>query len=116
MTIKNPSANQASDGEASSASKAAFAPAGASFWLEMMTESGRFIAQRLEEDLKAQQAFLGCKTPAEVLQVQADYCETAVEQYAAEVGRILEFMSGTVGAPLVPYKSLYSRGYDDVPV
>ncbi|NNK78168.1 MAG: phasin family protein [Litoreibacter sp.] len=81
-----------------------------------MTESGRFIANRLEEELKTQQAFLGCKTPADVMQVQTDHYKTAVEQYSAEANRILELMSRAMSAPLASSKSMFDRGYDDVPL
>lgn len=95
----------------------AMAPAGTGQWIEFMTESGRFIVRRLEEDLKAQQAFLGCKTPAEVMQVQTGYYKKAVEQYSAEAGRIFEIMSsGVTSGPYVSSKSMLSRGYDDIPV
>ena len=101
---------------APSFSMSAFTPTGTAQWIELMTESGRFIAQRLEEDLKTQQAFLGCKTPADVMQVQSNYYKTAVEQYTAQAGRIFEVISGAMGGPLASSGSMFARRYDDVPL
>jgi len=95
---------------------AAFAPFGATAWFEIMTESGRFIARRLEEDLKAQQALLASRTAEDILRVQADYSRTAMEQYSAETGRIIGIMFGEIRAPIERSRSAFARSYDDVPL
>lgn len=94
----------------------AMVPAGVAQWVDLLTESGRFVAQRLEEDLKTQQAFLGCKTPADVFQVQTEHYKTAVAQYSAEADRIFGLMSGATRGLLAPSGSMFARRYDDVPL
>jgi hypothetical protein len=117
MAKKDTSSRQANDSIASQASDlAALSSAGASAWFGIIAESGQFVARRLEEDLKAQKALMGCKTPAEVMQVQADYFRTAAEQYSEQTNRVLGILSGTMGESLVPSKSLFARRYDDVPL
>ena len=81
-----------------------------------MTESGCFVAQRLEEDLKTQLAFFGCKTPADIMQVQTRHYKTMVEQYSAGAGRLFEITSGAMSGPLLSSRSMFARGYDDVPL
>ena len=117
MTSNDASPKKATGASAApSFSMSAFTTAGTAQWIELMKESGRFIAQRLEEDLKTQKAFFECKTPADVMQVQTNYYKTAVEQYSAEAGRIFEFMSGSISGPLASSRSMFARGYDDVPL
>ena len=117
MTGKSPSPKKANGAAAAPGlAMPAIPPAVTAQWLEVMTESGRFIAQRLEEDLKTQQAFLGCKTPADVMQVQSNYYKTAVEQYTAQAGRIFEVISGAMSGPLASSRSMFARRYDDVPL
>ncbi len=91
-------------------------PTGATAWFNIMAGSSCFIARRLEEDLKTQRALLGCTTPADTVKVQADYYNTAIEQYSAEVSRILGIVSGAMNGPQAPLKSMFARRYDDVPL
>jgi hypothetical protein len=95
---------------------AAFTAFGAAPWFDTMTKSGRFVARRLEEDMKAQQALLACSTPEDVLRVQADYYRTAIAQYSAETGRIVEVYLGAMGGPFAKSRSPFAREYDDVPL
>ncbi|WP_410482394.1 phasin family protein [Ovoidimarina sediminis] len=94
----------------------ALSPASAEVFLNAFSQSGRFVLQRLGEDLKTYQAFLGCRTPAEVMQVQARYYRTAFEQYSAEASRNLGLMSGAMNGILSSSKSVFARSYDDVPL
>ena len=117
MTRTKVSSNKApSSSAAPSFAMSLVSPAGTAQWIEIMAGSGRFISQRLEEDLKTQQAFLGCKAPAEVMQVQTEYFKTAVEQYSAEAGRVLKIMTDPMSSALLSPRSMFARGYDDVPL
>lgn len=95
---------------------AAFTAIGATPWLESLTESGRFIATRLEEDMKAQQALIACRTPEDVLRLQADYFRTALAQYSAETGRVVGVFLGAMCGPFARSRSTFARKYDDVPL
>lgn len=117
MTNRNAASRRSADGSSEMTSAmAAFTPFGATAWVQMMTESGRFITKRLEEDLKAQQALLASRTPEEVLQVQADYFRTAIEQYSAETNRVIGIMFGAMGGLFLKSGSVFARRYDDVPL
>lgn len=86
---------------------AAFNPMAPEAWQEIMTESARFVSDRLQQDLEAQRALLNCKTPVELLQVQTEFYQKAVAQYAEEAARMMKIMTKSPGA---------KRGYDDVPL
>ncbi|MEO1140683.1 MAG: phasin family protein [Pseudomonadota bacterium] len=91
-------------------------PVVAKAWMDIMTESARFLSDRLQQDLELQQALLRCKTPVEVAEVQAKFMQQAVEQYTEETMRMFKMMSGATEETLQTAKSGQSRGYDDVPV
>jgi hypothetical protein len=85
-------------------------------WAEVMNESARFVADRLQKDVEAQQALLKCKTPAEVAQVQSEFFQTAIEEYTEEAKRMFEILSGAAEETMDEVKTGQSRDYDDVPV
>lgn len=82
----------------------------ASRWADLMTESARFAADRLQQDIAAQQALAACKTPLDVLHLQATFCQRAFLDYNAQAVRAYEILTGTDAHFSV------SRAYDDVPL
>ena len=85
---------------------AAFNPAAAKVWQDIMTESVRFMTERLQKDMETQKAMLSCKSPAELLQLQTEFFQDAMKDYTDEATRMLTLMSSTGTA----------RSYDDVPL
>ena len=85
-------------------------------WLEMVSESTRFVTERLQEDLKTQRAMMACRTPAELMQVQTEFCRTAVEQYSAEVTRLFGMMSQAADEGVREVTAGHTRKHDDVPL
>ena len=88
------------------AAMAAFNPLAAKVWQDIMEESVRFMTERLEKDVETQKAMLNCKSPTELMQVQADFYQEALSDYTEQTTRMLKLMSQT-GA---------KRSYDDVPL
>ncbi|WP_372884578.1 phasin family protein [Shimia sp.] len=86
---------------------AAFNPMAATLWQDVLQESARFITERLQKDLETQQAMLGCKSPAELLQLQTDFYQSALADYTEQTTRMLKLMSKAGGT---------SREYDDIPL
>ncbi|MFD3190426.1 phasin family protein [Sedimentitalea sp. HM32M-2] len=82
-------------------------PMAAETWQDIMTESARFVKERLQKDLETQQAMMACKTPMELLQVQTEFYQTAIAQYTEEANRMFRIMSKTAGT---------ARDYDDIPL
>ena len=82
----------------------------ASRWAELMTESARFAADRLQQDIAAQQALAACKTPFDVLHLQATVCQRAFLDYNAHAIRAYGILTGT------DTHFSGSRAYDDVPL
>lgn len=91
-------------------------PVFAQAWMDMMAESARFVAARLQADLKTQTALMSCTSPAEVVEVQTAFLSEAMQTYAEEAARLMQ-MTVTASTDIAQdLKSGHSRGYDDVPV
>ncbi len=91
-------------------------PAAATAWLDILSESTRFVTDRLRQDMETQMAMLSCKSPAELMQVQSEFFSAAMEQYADETRRLLEMMSKAAEDTLKEAKTGHARSYDDVPL
>ena len=90
------------------------APEAIQSWQEVMTEWGRFVTDRLHQDIETQQAMLNCKTPADVMRVQTEFYQTAVKQYSEETMRLMQMMSDAAGKSMS--NPALKRKYDDVPL
>ena len=86
---------------------AGFNPMAPETWREIMTESARFLSERLQQDMEAQQAMLKCKSPLELFQVQTEFYQKAVADYAEEASRMMQITTKSTGA---------KRDYDDIPL
>lgn len=81
-------------------------------WMDISTEAVRFVWNRLQEDMKTQQALLACKSLDEIREVQAGFFTAAQQDYAQEAERMLEMLSKATGQAL----QAGPRRYDDVPL
>jgi len=91
-------------------------PALAKAWTEVMTESARFVSQRLQQDFETQKVMMSCKTPAEVMQVQSEFFRKAMSDYTDEAQRMYQIMTSAGEDGSKQSESSTKRGYDDVPV
>lgn len=91
-------------------------PVAAKAWQEIMSESTRFLSDRLKQDLETQKALLACKTPTELMEVQTTFIKTAMEQYSAYAFRMQKTLTAATTDAAKTVRSTHSRGYDDVPV
>ncbi len=82
-------------------------------WMEMGSEAVRFLSDRLQQDIRTQQAMLRCTSLAEMQKLQAEFLRSAGDQYAAEARRMLELMQGTAAGQIA---ATTARSYDDVPL
>ncbi len=89
---------------------------GMSGWVEVMTESTRFAAERFRKDLATQQALLNCKSVDEILRVQSEFYRNAIEQYTSELNRLGKMMSKATAQSMDEMTKSRARSYDDVPV
>jgi hypothetical protein len=83
-------------------------------WMDVGAEAVRFVWDRLQQDIKTQQAMLGCTSLDQMQKVQAEFFRSAQDQYAAEGRRMMEMVgkaatAGWAGSGL-------ARRYDDVPL
>jgi hypothetical protein len=108
--------NKDGGAHAMAAAMVAMSPAMTKAWLEMMSDSARFLADRLQQDLETQKVMLACKTPTELLQVQSAFFKTAMEQYTEHALRLKEKMTKATEETIKDVRSGHSRGYDDVPL
>lgn len=82
--------------------------------MDMGTEAVRFIWDRLQQDIKTQQAMLACTSLEEMQRIQAEFFTDAQAQYATEAGKMLDLM-GKATAEAQP-AATKGRRYDDVPL
>ena len=90
--------------------------AAAKVWTAMMTETTRFLTQRLTDDLETQKAMLNCKHPAEIVQLQSEFFRKSVEQYTAEAHRMFEIMTSATEEAVKETGAGTKRGYNDIPL
>jgi hypothetical protein len=83
-------------------------------WMDMGTETVRFLWDRLQQDIETQQAMLACTSLEEMRKVQAEFFATAQEQYTAEAVKMLAMMGKATASGLTA--SAKARRYDDVPL
>lgn len=67
-----------------------FAAAMMEGWSDVGAEFMTFLAARIREDVKTQHRMLHAKDVEELSRIQADFVQNAVEQYAAETGKMID--------------------------
>lgn len=71
-------------------------------WLEGLGDMGaefmNFLAERVKEDVKTQHELLHCKDVAEVQKIQSQFIQTAINQYQAETGKLMQMGMSTFKA------------------
>lgn len=102
--------------EAMTATMLAANPAMLNGLMDVITESARFVTDRFRQDLDLQMSMLNCKSPEELLQLQAEFYQKAVEQYADEANRMVEMMTTATKHTVEEATSAHKRGYDDIPL
>lgn len=83
-------------------------------WMDMGTETIRFIWNRMQQDHKTQKEFLACISLEDMQQVHAAFMFKAREQYVAETRKMIDLIgkAATAGIGVAPT----ARRYDDVPL
>lgn len=68
-----------------------------SAWFEAFSDMGAeflgFLAARIREDVKTQHKILHCHDLRELQHIQAEFVQTAIDQYQAETGKLIEMSS-----------------------
>lgn len=63
-------------------------------WAEGLSDLGSevlsFVADRIKEDVKTQHRILHCRNVAELQHIQAEFVQTAIDQYTAETGKLVK--------------------------
>ncbi|SIT03551.1 Phasin protein [Roseivivax lentus] len=91
-------------------------PAATKAWMDLMSESAQFVTTRLHEDIETQKALLACRTPADLLRLQSDYIQKAIQQYTQEAQRLSKRMSKATEDIATEMKTGHARRYDDIPL
>jgi hypothetical protein len=71
-------------------------------WLAWQQELLKFISNRLVWDSRVSEALAGCKTPADVAEVQKDWLMTTAQDYFDETTRLFQFAWKLVPSVLPP--------------
>lgn len=109
-------ANSDTGTRAMTAAMMAVNPAAAKAWQDIMSESALFLTDRLQQDMDTQKAMLACKSPTELLQVQAEFLRSAMEQYTDYATHFYKRISTATEDTVKDARSGHSRGYDDLPL
>lgn len=83
-------------------------------WMDVGTETLRFIWSRMQQDHKAQQELLACTSMKDLQQVHAAFMCQAREQYVTETRKMIDLMSKAATAGIAAGST--ARRYDDVPL
>ena len=83
-------------------------------WSEVGTEALRFLWDRLQQDVRTQNALLACTSLEELRQVQTEFFTSAQQQYADEARKLFEILARSTAEGL--QASSGARRYDDVPL
>ena len=71
-------------------------------WVERMSdlnsEALAFLSERVKQDVELQHRLLHCKTIEEMQHVQAEFLQTAIDQYTEETGKMID-MAGLQAQP-----------------
>ncbi|MEQ3708151.1 MAG: phasin family protein [Tateyamaria sp.] len=93
-----------------------FNPHASTVWAEVMNAQTRFIMDRLQKDMEAQKAVLTCRDPSQLLQIQSDFYQSTIAEYAEQTARMLKLTTDVTAKTMEAAKAGYSRAYDDVPL
>lgn len=91
-------------------------PALAKAWVDIMTDSARFVSDRLQQDMEFQQALLKCTSAEEMIKLQSEFFLKTMQQYADEAHRMSKVLTDASGEFAKHASNTSSRDYDDVPV
>ena len=83
-------------------------------WQGIVAEWGRFVTERSQRDIETQRAMLDCRSPSELMKVQTEFYQTAVQQYSEETMRLMQMMADA--ARKTVYHAKTARKYNDVPL
>lgn len=59
-------------------------------WSEIGREVVDFVAERVKQDVAAQQAFMQCRSLPDLQKAQTEFLTNAVAQYTAETGKLAD--------------------------
>ena len=85
-------------------------------WFDMGLEALQFASSGLQKCVEAQSAMMACKTLEDFQKAQANLYTNALEDYRAQVARMMGNISATKVAGLGGAVPKMKRGYDDVPL
>jgi hypothetical protein len=100
--------------QAATGSPIGVGPAAVQAWADIGAETVRFVWERLQHDIKTQQAMLACTSLEEMRKIQTEFFTAAREQYAVEAIKLL-YLIGTAAASGLT-AAPKARRHDDVPL
>lgn len=83
-------------------------------WADIGAETVRFVWERLQHDIKTQQALLACTSLEQMRKIQTEFFTAAREQYADQTIKMLGLMGTAAASGLTTATT--ARRYDDVPL
>jgi len=74
-------------------------------WADLGAETVRFIQDRLQQDIKTQQAMLNCTSLEALQKIQGEFFTAAQTQYTAEAAKMLSLMGNAASGLSAPLKA-----------
>ncbi len=71
-------------------------------WADMTAEYFTFLAERIRQDVRSQHALLHCKDPLEYQHLQAEFMQTALNEYHDAFARLAGIGTGWARSAGVP--------------
>lgn len=105
-----------SETPAMTAAMMAFNPVITQTWMDIMSDSARFLTERLQQDMDTQKALLACKGPAELLEVQSAFFKKAMAHYTDYAKHLQGKIATATEDTMQDARSGFARSYDDVPL
>ncbi len=91
-------------------------PIVAKAWLDLMSEGARFAGERMGRDMELGKAMLACKDPSELMQVQAEFFNTALAQYLEESARYSQMSVAAWKSIVDEMRAAHTSEYNNIPL
>ena len=85
-------------------------------WMDLTSESARFMAERLRRDMELPGDLIACKDPAELMQVQSEFFKSAIDQYLEEAVRYSQMSVAAFQSIVDEMRAAHTSEYNNIPL
>ncbi len=85
-------------------------------WMDLTSESARFMAERLRRDIELPSEMIACQSPSELMQVQSEFFKTAIDQYLEEAARYSQMSASAFQSIVEEMRAAHTSEYNNIPL